>query len=105
MGRRRKGTRTEYSTIQVPKTTKLKIEDFRRRHGYPSYSQAVTALVERVDVAEDVKEALLKGVKEALIEEATRTIARLFYEIMIDILKRADKPVLLHLRVMRDKKV
>lgn len=47
--------RTEYSTIQIPRTPKLKIEDFRRRNGYPSNSQAVTVLVERGDVTEDIE--------------------------------------------------
>lgn len=92
--------KTEYSTIQVPRVTKTKIEDFRRRNGYPSNSQAVTALVERGDVSEDVKRVLLETkatlleeTKQAIAKEATSVIVRIAFQFFIDILRESDKPL------------
>lgn len=86
-------SRTEYSTIQIPKITKLKIEDFKKRHGYPSYSQAVTALVERGDVSDDIKATLVEELRKTLSEEAGIIIIRTMYQLFIDILRKSDKPL------------
>jgi len=85
--------KTEYSTIQIPKVTKLKIEDFRKRHGYPSNSQAVTVLVERGDVSEDIKTTLVEELRRTLSEEAGTIIIRNMYQLFIDILRMSDKPL------------
>lgn len=89
--------KTQYSTIQVPRVTKLKIEDFRRRSGYPSNSQAVTALVERSDVAEDIRRTLAEELREelrrTLAKEATSIIVKTMYQIFIDILRNSNKPL------------
>lgn len=85
--------RSEYSTIQIPRTTKLKIEDFRRRNGYPSNSQAVTALVERSDVAEDIRRTLEEELSKVLAEKATSIIIRTMYQIFLDVLRNSNKPL------------
>jgi len=66
-------SRTDYSTMQIPRTTKLRIEDFRRRNGYSSNSKALTALDERRDVAKDIKTNLVK--------ESRQTSQPIFYTI------------------------
>jgi len=71
----------------------LKIEDFRRRNGYLSNSRAVTALVERGDVAEDIEIDLVKESRQTLIEESTSIITKIACQIFSDILKNSDKPL------------
>jgi Arc/MetJ-type ribon-helix-helix transcriptional regulator len=84
---------SEYSTIQVPKSTKDKIEEYRRRFGYPSYSQAVTALVERHDVAEDIKKTLVEEMRKEITKEAINVITNQFYRLLIDVAGKVDKPI------------
>jgi len=71
----------------------LEIEDFRRRNGYLSNSRAVTVLVERGDVAEDIKIDLVKESRQTLIEESTSIITKIMYQIFSHILKNSDKPL------------
>ena len=85
--------RTEYSTIQIPKITKLKIENFKKRHGYPSYSQAVTALVERGDVSDDIKATLVEELRRTLSEEAGTIMLKSMYQLFFDVLRRSNKPL------------
>jgi len=63
----------EYRTFKVPKATMKKIEEFKRRNGYPSYSQAVTALVERYATTEELlahlRGTLREVIKQALLDE------------------------------------
>lgn len=74
-------------------TTKDKIEDFRRRHGYPSASQAVTALVERHDIAADIKTSLIEELRKEITKEATGMIVMQLNNLLIDVSAKFDKPL------------
>lgn len=69
------------------------MEDFRRRNGFLSNSRAVTVLVERGDVAEDIEIDLVKESRQTLIEEGTSIITKIMYQIFSDIFKNVDKPL------------
>jgi len=84
---------SEYSTIQVPKSTKDKIEEYRRKYGYPSYSQAVTALVERHDIAEDIKNTLVEEMRKEITKEAIGEITNQFYRLLFDVVGKLNKPI------------
>lgn len=84
---------TEYSSIMVPKSTKDKIEKYRKRYGLPSYSQAVTALVERVDIAEDIKKTLVEEVRKEITKEAIDVISSQFYRLLFEIAGNLNKPI------------
>jgi hypothetical protein len=84
---------TEYATIQIPKATKDKIEDFRRRYGYPSCSQAVTALAERHSIAEDIKKTLVEDVGKEVTKEAINVITTQFFELLVDVSGKFNKPI------------
>lgn len=84
---------SEYSTIQVPKSTKDKIEEYRRRYGYPSYSQAVTALVERHDIAEDIKKTLVEEMRKEITKEAMDVISAQFYKLLFEVAGNLNKPI------------
>jgi len=57
---------TEWFTLKVPKATMEKIEEFKRRNGYPSCSQAVTVLAERYTIVEELKKTFKEVVKAVL---------------------------------------
>ena len=54
---------------------------------------AVTALVERGDVSEDIKATLVEELRRTLSVEAGSIIIRTMYQLFIDILRRSDKPL------------
>lgn len=86
-------SRVEYSTIQVPKVTKQKIEDFRRKHGYPSNSQAVTALVERGDVSDDIKASLVDELRKTIAKEAISIAMKEMSQLLLKVIRHANKPI------------
>lgn len=66
-----------------------KLDRFKRANNYPSYSQAVTILVERQGAKTEATEEVSKKVAE----EASKVFARLLYELAFGIARKTNKPI------------
>jgi hypothetical protein len=77
-----------YETIKVLKTTKNELDRYKRANNYPSYSQAITVLVER----NKAKGEVMNEISKEIAEEASKVVARLFYEFVFDVAKKTNKP-------------
>lgn len=69
---RRTMSRGDYESLTAPKSTAEKIEKFREEGGYPSKSQALSAIVNEVEKVKTVHESLAE-----LFEELKRTVESL----------------------------
>ncbi|MGI0081165.1 MAG: hypothetical protein ACRECH_16265 [Nitrososphaerales archaeon] len=78
-----------YETIKVLKGTKDDLDKYKRANNLPSYSQAITVLVER----QKAKQEVMNEISKEIAEEASKVIARLFYEFAFDVAKKSNKPV------------
>lgn len=56
---------------------------------YPSYSQIVSALVER----QKSKDETIEQLRKELGEEAGKLFARMFYELLFSIVTETNKPI------------
>jgi len=67
-----------YKSIKVLAEAVEKLEDFKNRHGYPSYSQAIVALTERAEkqdkIIEEIENKIISSVREMIKEELRKKV-------------------------------
>ena len=67
-----------YKSIKVLAEAVEKLEDFKNRHGYPSYSQAIVALIERAEkqdkIIEEIENKIISSVREMIKEELRKKV-------------------------------
>src|SRR5215212_8819340 len=80
---------SQYDTIKLLRPTRKRLDDLKRSMGYPSYSQIITALVERQKTKEDT----INEIRKELAEEASKAFASLFYDLILNLAKEVQKPM------------
>lgn len=78
-----------YNTIKILETTKEELDRFKRANNLPSYSQAVTILVER----QSVREQAIEEIGKVVAQETSKVMAKTLYEMLLQVAKGSNKPI------------
>jgi predicted CopG family antitoxin len=79
----------QYDTIKIRRPTRQQLDELKTSMGYPSYSQIISALVER----QKAKDETIEQLRKELGEEAGKIFARMFYELLFSLATETNKPI------------
>jgi predicted CopG family antitoxin len=78
----------EYDTIKIRKPARQQLDSMKRSMGYPSYSQIISALLER----QSYKDEIINELKSELVEEASKILIDKLFNILMQLIFEINKP-------------